>query len=102
MGLSIVAEDENGLELQAFHDPRNILHTLLPSQNDTSFVTLRFVDWVGDTVFNRLQIGDFIFECERLLADPRTDEQRETLGHLLELARLVASRPHRYLRFVGD
>ena len=102
MGLSVIAEDENGLELRAFHDPGNILHALLPRQDDTSFVTLRFIDWAGDTVFNRLQIGEFITECERLLRDPRTGEERDTVHQLIELARLVESRAHLYLRFVGD
>ena len=61
MGFCVRLESEDGEPLEEIEDPKNILHQLLPSE-DASYNFLRFIDWYGETVFNRLQIPSFISE----------------------------------------
>ena len=68
LGHLIRLEDERGRPLAEVGDGGEILHRLLPSQDDRSFVSLRFVDWYGDATFNHLQMPDLINELERLKA----------------------------------
>jgi hypothetical protein len=44
----------------------NFLHRLLPPHDDDTYYCLRYVDWYGDTVFNRLQIETVLQELERI------------------------------------
>ncbi len=102
MGLNIVLEDEKGTQIGGVGDPTNILHRILPSSDDVSSRTLRYVDWYGDTVFNRVQMDDVIEELQVLLSKAQSHDERELLGQILELARKCKNEPHLYLKFYGD
>ena len=102
MGLDIFLQDENGNVLKNIGDPHNLLHQLLPSLEDTSYSLLRFVDWYGDTIFNRLQMETFLIEWERLIKKAGVGEEFELLAQIKNLARLCQKTPHLYLKFYGD
>ena len=102
MGLAVALEDELGKRIDGVEDPPNILHRLLPSSDETKFSCLRYIDWYGNTVFNRRQMLDLVEEI-RSLANRVTDhEEIELLGRIVELALRGQSEPHLYLRFIGD
>lgn len=102
MGLSVVLETESGEELERVDDPRNILHLLLPGADNGSSSLLRFIDWYGDTVFNRLQIEFFLTEWEVLEQRVHDPEEKAFLGRIKEMARRVQKESHLYLKFYGD
>lgn len=102
MGLSVVLVTERGESLGEVHDPRNLLHQLLPSNEDSSYQCLRFVDWYGDTVFNVLQMGTVLDELHRLNAAAETEEKQLLLSAIEGLVRRCRDEPHLYLKFCGD
>jgi hypothetical protein len=102
MGLSIHLEDERCVELDYLVDPKNILHDVLPSQTDTSFVCLRFIDWYGNTVFNSLQFGYVIEEFERIKQSSSDPEAIELMTSIIRLVERALREHHSYVRFVGD
>lgn len=102
MGISVVLETENGDELDRIHDPRNLLHTLLPPENDTSYQYLSAIDWYGDTVFNRLQMEPFLVEWERLRGRTENSEAMTLHSRIKDLAERARREPHLYLKFYGD
>jgi hypothetical protein len=61
---------------------------------------LGWVDPYGHTTFNRLQMQLVRPELERLQAD--VPALSELVDQLLALTDIVAQRPHRCLRFLGD
>jgi hypothetical protein len=101
MGFCIVLENEECEPLEQVEDPENILHQLLPSE-DRSYQYLRFIDWYGDTVFNRLQIQAFLIEWDRIIDSARTSDATALLARIRELALRCSQEPHLYLRFSGD
>lgn len=102
MGLAVVLEDERREKIDGVEDPTNILHRLLPTSDDRNFSCLRYVDWYGDTVFNRQQLPDLVEEVRRIAKRVTDHEEIELLGRIVELALRGQSQPHLYLRFVGD
>jgi len=102
MGISVVLETEDGDELERIDDPKNLLHTLLPSENDTSFEYLRGIDWYGDTVFNRLQMESFLVEWVRLTGRTQNAEVVTLHSRIKHLAERARQEPHLYLKFYGD
>ena len=61
---------------------------------------LRYIDPYGDTIFNRLQIADFIAEWKTI--KPSGHSQEEEWRRVLNMALQCEAEVHTYLRFVGD
>jgi len=102
MGITVVLEDERGTALSSVEDQANLLHRLLPNPKDASFHTLRFIDWYGDTVINRLQLETFIQEWDRIAQHAQTEEERSLLCRIRDLATKGQQEQHTYLKFYGD
>lgn len=102
MGLTIRLETESGSRIQEVDDAKNLLHELLPQEDDTSFQCLRFVDWYGDTVFNQLQLPVLIAELQRTRERVETADEREIIDRLLHLVDKGRSAGRLYVRFIGD
>lgn len=102
MGLSVILEDEQGVRMAGVEDPENLLHRLLPSADDLRSRCLRYVDWYGDTVFNRRQVIDILNELKLLMSDASTHEERVLLQQLFDLALRCKDGVHLYLKFYGD
>jgi hypothetical protein len=103
MGLTVRIENkscEKIEDIEEIGDPHNLLHRLLPSEDDTSFQCLRFIDWYGDTTFNSLQIRTFLIELERITQNAETNDEKELLNQIKNLAKRVST--HTYLKFIGD
>jgi hypothetical protein len=101
MGLSVAVVDEKGREIEVSRDPKNDLHRLL-SKVSESTTYLRYIDWYGDTVFNRPQMRAFIPEWERLVSQAGSASEREIATSVLRMAERVRDEVHLYLRFEGD
>jgi len=100
--MSIVLETESGEELARIEDPKNLLHLILPRSDDSSFTCLRYVDWYGDTVFNRLQMEVVQMEWDRLETRVQTPEAKVLYDRVRDLAQRAQEEEHLYLKFYGD
>ena len=102
MGLSVVLEDEDGNSVKMVTDPHNLLHELLPTYDDETFICLHYIDWYGDTVFNRLQIPQFLLEWERVKNKAKSKDEQILLQEIEKLAIDCQTEPHLYVKFYGD
>ena len=102
MGICVVLETESGDQLEKVEDRRNLLHRILPSYDDSSYQLLRYIDWYGDTCFNRLQIAPLLRELRQLDDATLTSEENELISSIERLARRCLEEPHLYLKFYGD
>lgn len=69
-------------------------------ENSQRGVILKYLDRCGDTIFNRIQMADFIREWRQL--KPRSDNERNEWEKVLRFAETCHRDPHHYLRFIGD
>jgi len=103
MGFAIRLEDEFGSVLDQVLDPKNTIPRRLPEPADEEFRCVCFIDRYGDTVFNRLQIPDFLAEWERLRKDADLDDAAGTVHiGVVGLAERCLAGVHLYLKFYGD
>lgn len=102
MGLNVIVESEEREVLEQVADPTNILHrSLLRIPEDQSRIT-RYIDWYGETVFNRLQMEPFLQEWRTLLHTSVDEEERTLLETVERFAVRIEEDVHLYLRFTGD
>lgn len=102
MGLTVVLESEDGKALATVEDLKNRLHHLLPTHDDDHFQLIRFIDWYGDTVVNRMQAVTFLKEWETLREKVRSKEDEDLVSAIRQLAIRLSTEPHLYLKFYGD
>lgn len=102
MGLDIYLQDEDGEELDHVGDPANILHKLLPYDDNGPTKCLQFIDWYGDTIFNRIQMPHLIEEFTVLLKRVAGTEEKTLLARIIEMAQRCRDDVHLYLKFYGD
>lgn len=102
MGICVVLETESGEQLERLEDHKNLLHRILPSPEDSSYQLLRYIDWYGDTCFNRLQIAPLLQEIEQLASSPLSVEENQLISGIKRLAHHCQTGPHLYLKFYGD
>jgi hypothetical protein len=102
MGINVRAETEQGEAIVEWDDPHGRTKNLLPSYSDSSSYCLRFVDRIGDAVFNQAQIPFLVSELRRQLEgiiDPAIKRHGENVLRVVEHAQ---GRTHVYVRFLGD
>lgn len=103
MGIhSIRLEEEGGRVIREIDGDPHGLDRLLPDLSQTRYQCIRFIDEYGDTVFNRLQMDQFLTEWAELAARAATAEDRVLIEAVRRLAEDCRAEPHRYLRFCGD
>ncbi|MDH4226254.1 MAG: hypothetical protein OEV59_00670 [Deltaproteobacteria bacterium] len=102
MGIDVALELRRGESLAIVGDPHSFLPRLLPSVDDETFPLLRFVDWYGNTVFNSIQMPQFISEWERLIKKTDVAEELKILEEILVLANKCKDDIHLYIKFYGD
>lgn len=102
MGLNAVLESERGDCIEEIADPKNILHRLLPLVESPSSQCLKYIDWYGDTVFNKLQMESFLKEWGQLYSKATSDEERKIIEAIQKLAERCQNGIHTYLKFYGD
>ena len=103
MGITAVLEDENGNRLAMVEDPTNVLHGLLTGPEQAPFNhVLRYIDWYGDTTFNRLHAEQFLREWDSLAPKLKGGEDHRVFTGIRQLAERLRSETHVYLKFYGD
>ena len=100
---NVLVEDESRRKLRELvADPIVVDPLLRLAEADETYACLRFVDPYGDTIFNRGQAEQLVFELERLARHATTHQQQSVLTELRSLAVFCSEEPHRFLRFEGD
>jgi hypothetical protein len=66
---------------------------------DADFVLLHYIDPYGDTIFNRVQMDDFLTDWNRVRP---TDVEREQWSLVRDMALRCRDEVHLYLWFIGD
>jgi len=94
-------EDERGEMLDEANDQYDLLHRLLARPDEAS-KAVRFIDWYGDTTFNKLQMEPFIKEWKAFLDGAKSDDERGFLDAVLRMAKECREGVHLYLKFYGD
>ena len=102
MGLSVVLESESGEPLDRFDDEKNLFHRVLPPADNSTYHLIRFIDWYGNTVFNRPQMDTLIEDLDKLVKTVKTEEETKLLRRVTDFAHRVKEEPHLYLKFYGD
>lgn len=103
MGLVLELQDERGTPVEeAVMDEDNLLHEVIPPPEDESYQCLRFIDWYGDTTFNRLQMRRFIREIDRLRCTTSAPKEHKLLDQIRALATRCQREVHLYVKFIGD
>ena len=80
--------------------PKKVLP--LPDAADSAFPLLRGLDPYADTFFTSYQMQWLIQELNALVSGATTDDERELIAEVLQLAQRCADTPHAILLFVGD
>jgi hypothetical protein len=101
MSFLVRLEGESG-ELIDEVDEGALLGDVLPRYDDPTYQCLRFIDPDGDTVFNQLQMEQFLMEWERLQSQLRGQEREEIAAAIRKLALRCRDGVHLYLKFYGD
>ncbi len=94
MTWSVRLQDERGKPVVP--QDAAIEFSLIPT--DTDFLLLHYIDPYGDTVFNRVQMDDFLTDWNRL----RPEGKREQWAMVRDMAVRCRDEAHLYLRFIGD
>jgi hypothetical protein len=103
MGITVQIETEQCERVgETVTDDKNLLHRLLPDRSDSSYQCLRFIDWYGDTMFNRLQMAQLLKELDNLLRIDISPEGKQLLEQIAVMARKCGHGTHLYLKFYGD
>jgi hypothetical protein len=102
MGLTIQLQDAKGRVLHIVTDEGNLLHKILPANDDARYYTLNRIDWYGDTIFNRMQMEDIIREFSELAASGFPSVENDLINEIVGLAKRGIEKPHYYLKFCGD
>ena len=78
-----------------------LLHGVVPVSKQGEFLLLSGIDPFGKTVFNHLQMENFLMEWERVKERARDDSQLEAWQKVKQMAETCRHDRDLYLRFVG-
>lgn len=79
-----------------------MLHGVVPGGGEAEFLLLSGIDPFGKTVFNHLQMENFLKEWDRVRDRVRDDSQLEAWGKVKHMAETCRDDRDLYLRFVGN
>ena len=102
MGIMILLTTERGEILEDARDPTNHLHRVLPGDGESGYLLLHFIDWYGDTIFNRLQMPQFMVEWAKLERVAQAEGAGDLHSKVASMAERCAAEVHLYLKFQGD
>jgi len=99
VGIDVNLQDEHGAVIEVLHDEKSLLSKLLPRGNPS---LLSGIDLHGDTIFNRLQMDQFLLEWNELKKKEMAPDRADHLEKIETLALRCQREVHLYLKFIGD
>lgn len=101
MAINVYLQDIKGKKEDEVYDLYNSLAQLWPVGN-SRFPLLQYIDPYGNAVFNGSQMGQVLVKLNLIAASASTEEQRNVIRAIIDLASRCRDNPHLYLRFRGD
>jgi hypothetical protein len=102
MGITVSLTTEREEVLEETGDPANHLHRFLPASDDTSYVLVNYIDWYGNTIFNRIQMPRFTKEWASLRQAAIASGASDLHTKIATMATRCSEEVHLYLKFQGD
>ncbi len=104
MPLTVRLETEEGLPVAEVLNLHDVLTSRIEalSRGGIELELGRVIDRYGDTVFNKLQLMDFVPEVERILVAAEGTVDRSTLSEIGRLVSRGAESEGLYRKFIGD
>jgi hypothetical protein len=102
LGLNVAIQDERGKQRQIVLDERNLIGPLLGYPKFLQSPMIASIDRYGDTIFNRVQIDQFLIEWAEISQKASTVDERILISQVKEFAETVRDSVHLYLIFIGD
>lgn len=99
--LTINLEDENGAVIDSIED-NGILHQYIPAIDDKKYYCIKYINPWGDTVFNYLQMNDFIAEIIEIKNNSQSKDLENLVNNIVHMAERCKEIGHAYLKFIGD
>jgi hypothetical protein len=101
MAINVYLQDSEGKKEDQVFDMHYSLARVWPV-SDPSFPLLQYIDPYGNVIFNGSQMGEVQKELGVLIEQSSSEEQKDVLLRIRDLAAECAKRPHCFLRFRGD
>jgi hypothetical protein len=101
MPIKVAFQNLQGKKYKEVLPDGGLLNILLPL-NDGRFPLLGWVDEYSNTIFNSNQMRPLIEELDRLVEDVSSENGKQILTKIRELATECRDSPQTYLRFIGD
>ena len=102
MGLNVAIQDERGKQRQIVFDERNLISPLLGYPGFLQSPMVASIDRYGDTIFNRIQMDQFLVEWSEVAKRASTTDEEILVTRVKEFAEMVRDTVHLYLIFIGD
>ena len=99
IGIRVCLQSESGDVISEVVDSQNLLHRHLTINREDM---LSGIDCHGDTIFNRIQMQQFVPAWENLVSDAADPQEETLLQQILTMARSCANGVHTCLVFEGD
>jgi hypothetical protein len=104
MPLIIALEDEFGNQEDSFDDRTNLVALIERSSisNQECPRLLDFIDWYGNTVFNRIQMRQLQSELEILRSFAEDKDEQQVIATMLSYVERCQEAVHTYIKIYGD
>lgn len=102
MGLNVAIQDEDGKQSQIILDDKNLISPLLKYPEFSKSPMVASIDRYGDTIFNRIQMNQFLLEWLEVTKRALTTDEQLLVTQVKEFAEMVRDSVHLYLIFIGD
>lgn len=100
MPFQVTLETENHRIIENVHEKGWLLD--FPEATDKGYCCVKYIDRYGDTVFNRLQMIDFIAEMGVMREKTQDEDTKTVIDEIIQLAEKCKAKPHLYIKFYGD
>jgi hypothetical protein len=100
--IDVVLEDPLGGAVEKAHGRTWLFGPLLQRIEPGTYPLIKYIDMYGDTIFNRLQMTDFLAGWRQLRALASNPEEAALLDEVERLATTCQEIPGHYLKFYGD
>jgi hypothetical protein len=102
MSFTITLENELNEAIESIVENNTDLVNYLPEKIESNGCCIKYIDRYGITVFNRLQMDDFIKEIGLLKVTSQDKEVQDLVDQIIKLAEECKRKIHLYIKFYGD
>jgi hypothetical protein len=98
---TINLENEDGTVVESIQD-NGLLSKFIPEVHDNNYCCVKYINLWGNTVFNELQLDDFIKELKIITAKSEDENVKALVNKLIEFATRADNEGPGLIKFIGD